>query len=190
MRCCRRLAVVATAGVMLAACQMGRGRVVSPSDVAARDGWLLVEGVPFVAQRSERDCGAAALAMVLRYWGVPADVDGLVAAVPAARGRGLKAGELRDLVHARGLDAFVVKGEPADLRTEIERRRPLIVGTARRAGRDMLGHYEVVIGFDHARRLILTLDPAAGWRESSFQDFAIEWAGAQQLALVVFRRAP
>jgi hypothetical protein len=128
--------------------------------------------------------------MVLRYWGVPADADGLAAAVPAAHGRGLKAGELQELARARGLDAFVVKGEPADLRTEIERRRPLIVGLAQRAGRDAIGHYEVVIGFDQARRLILTLDPAAGWRESSFQDFAAEWAGAQQLALVVFRRAP
>jgi ABC-type bacteriocin/lantibiotic exporter with double-glycine peptidase domain len=182
--------VLAAAGVMLAACQTGRGRVVSPGTVAAHHSWLVVDGVPFVAQRSERDCGAAAVAMVLGYWGVPADVDGLVAAVPAARGRGLKAGELRELVNARGLDAFVVKGEPTDLRTEIEHRRPLIVGTARRAGRDMLGHYEVLIGFDHARGLILTLDPASGWRESSFRDFAVEWAGAQQLALVVFRRAP
>jgi len=29
-----------------------------------------------------------------------------------------------------------------------------------------------VIGFHHARRRILTLDPAAGWRESSFDEFA------------------
>ena len=180
--------MLATAGVVLASCQTGRGRVVSPGDIAARDGWMLVEGVPFVAQRSERDCGAAAMAMVLRYWGVPADADGLSAAVPAARGRGLKASELQELARARGLDAFVVKGEPADLRTEIERRRPLIVGLAQHAGGETVGHYEVVIGFDHARRLILTLDPAAGWRESSLQDFAVEWAGAQQVTLVVFRR--
>lgn len=65
----------------------------------------------------------------------------------------------------------------------------LIVGLARSAGRTAIGHYEVVIGYHPARRRILTLDPAAGWRESSFEAFAAEWAGAQQLALVVFRRA-
>jgi ABC-type bacteriocin/lantibiotic exporter with double-glycine peptidase domain len=173
---------------MLAACQTGRGRVVTPAAVAGRGDWTLVEGVPFVGQRSQRDCGAAALAMVLRYWGVPADADGLAAAVPAARERGLRAGELRELARARGLDAFVVKGEPADLRSEIERRRPVIVGLAQRAGRETFGHYEVVIGFNHALQMILTLDPAAGWRESSLQDFAVEWAGAQQLVLVIFRR--
>jgi ABC-type bacteriocin/lantibiotic exporter with double-glycine peptidase domain len=165
---------------MLAACHAGRGRVVSPADVAARDGWTLVTGVPFIRQRSERDCGAAAVSV---------SAEDVVTAYPAARERGLRAGELRELIRARGLDAFVLKGEPADLRAEIERRRPLIVGLARSASGAPIGHYEVVIGLDHARRRILTLDPAAGWRESSFEEFAAEWAGAQQLALVVFRRS-
>ena len=48
---------------------------------------------------------------------------------------------------------------------------------------------ELVIGFNHRQRLILTIDPAAGWRESSFEAFATEWVGAEQLALVVFRRS-
>jgi ABC-type bacteriocin/lantibiotic exporter with double-glycine peptidase domain len=178
------------AAVTLAACESGRGHIVSPADLGAHDGWTMVSGVPFVRQRSERDCGAAAIAMVLRYWGVPVDAENVMSAHPLARERGLRAGELRELARAHGLDAFVVKGEPADLRTEIERRRPLIVGLARSASGTAIGHYEVVIGLDHARRRVLTLDPAAGWRESTLEEFAAEWAGAQQLALVVFRRAP
>jgi ABC-type bacteriocin/lantibiotic exporter with double-glycine peptidase domain len=185
-----RLAVLVTAGVAAAGCQTGRGRVVSPADVAAQRSWVLVEGVPFVRQRGERDCGAAALAMVLRYWGVAIDEGPLAAALPAPGERGLRANELRELARARGLDAFLIKGEPADLRSEIERRRPLIVGLARPAGRAAIGHYEVVVGFDRARHRILTLDPAAGFRDSSVEEFATEWAAAQQLALVVFRRGP
>jgi ABC-type bacteriocin/lantibiotic exporter with double-glycine peptidase domain len=176
--------------VALGACHAGRGRVVAPGDVRERDGWVFVRDVPFVGQESERDCGAAALAMVLRYWGVPVDAREVAAANPSARARGLHAGELRDFARTRGLDAFLVKGEPADLRTQIERHRPLIVGLARQADGTTLGHYEVVIGFHHARHRILTLDPAAGWRDSSMESFAAEWAGAQQLALVVFRREP
>ncbi|HEY7373209.1 MAG TPA: cysteine peptidase family C39 domain-containing protein [Polyangia bacterium] len=185
-----RLAVLVSGGVAVAACQAGRGRVVSPADVAAQHSWVLVDGVPFVRQHAERDCGAAALAMVLRYWGVAVDERSLAAALPAPGERGLRASELRELARARGLDAFLIKGEPADLRGEIERRRPLIVGLARPSGRAAIGHYEVVIGFDHTRRRILTLDPAAGFRDSSVEEFATEWAGAQQLALVVFRRGP
>jgi len=183
------LAVLVGAGAVVGACQTGRGSLVSPAAVSERDGWTLVSGVPFVKQRSERDCGAAAITMVLRYWGVSIDESDVVSGQPAASERGFKASELRELVRARGLDAFLVNGEPGDLRTEIERRRPLIVVLARRANGETIGHYEVVIGFHHARRRVLTLDPAAGWRESSFDEFAAEWAGAQQLALVVFRRA-
>jgi ABC-type bacteriocin/lantibiotic exporter with double-glycine peptidase domain len=186
----RPLALLVTGALTLAACQAGRGRVVSPADVGERDGWKLVDGVPFIEQRSETDCGAAAVAMVLRYWGAPATVEDLVSADVASGERGLRASELRALLRARGLEAFLVRGEPSDLRTAIERRRPLIVGLARTSGRGAIGHYEVVIGFHPGRRRILTLDPAAGWRESRFEDFAAEWAGAQQLALVVFRRAP
>jgi hypothetical protein len=129
--------------------------------------------------------------MVLRYWGVAVGVGDVVAgAGPAsAAGRGMRAGELRDYARAHGLDAFVVKGEPADLRAQIGRRRPLIVGLAQSAGGAVTGHYEVVIGFNHRRRLILTIDPAAGWRESTFEAFAAEWVGAEQVALVVFRRS-
>jgi ABC-type bacteriocin/lantibiotic exporter with double-glycine peptidase domain len=184
------LALLITGALTVAACQASRGHVVSPTEVAERDGWKLVEGVPFVEQRGEKDCGAAAVAMVLRYWGVPAGAENAVSTDVASGERGLRASELRELVRARGLDAFLIKGEPADLRTEIEHRRPLIVGLARHSGQAVIGHYEVVVGFHPARRRILTLDPAAGWRESSFQAFAAEWAGAQQLALVVFRRAP
>jgi len=184
------LAALVTTGVTLGACDAGRGRVVSPADLTAREGWMLVGGVPFVRQLSERDCGAAAAVMVLRYWGVPVNLESLEVGHPPSGDRGLRASELRELVRARGLDAFLIRGEPADLRAEIERRRPLIVGLARSTGGAPTGHYEVVIGFDSARRRIVTLDPAAGWRESSFEEFAAEWASAQQLALVVFRRSP
>jgi ABC-type bacteriocin/lantibiotic exporter with double-glycine peptidase domain len=160
-------------------------------EVEAADGWEVVAGVPFIEQDSQNDCGPAALAMVLRYWGLTVGIEDVAAAArPAsAAGRGMRAGELRDYARARGLDAFVVKGEPADLRAQIDRRRPLIVGLAQSTGGTIAGHYEVVIGFNHRRRLILTIDPAAGWRESSFEAFAAEWVGAEQLALVVFRRS-
>jgi len=186
----RPLTLLIGAAAALAACHADRGHVISPADVRERDGWVLVRDVPFVGQRSDRDCGAAAIAMVLRAWCVAVDAGAVAAAYPALQERGLQAGELRDFARAQGLDAFLVKGEPADLRAEIERRRPLIVGLARQANGKRVGHYEVVIGFHHARHRILTIDPASGWRESSVEAFAAEWAGAQQLALVVFRRAP
>ena len=97
-------------------CYTGAARTVSPADLARDPGWLIVRGVPFVEQRAENDCGAAALAMVLRYWGLPV---GQTAMTPAHPQRGLRAGELRDFARGRGMEAFVVQGQLPDLWAEM-----------------------------------------------------------------------
>jgi hypothetical protein len=48
----------------------------------------------------------------------------------------------------------------------------------------------VVIGIHAEKRLILSLDPALGWRENSIEGFAREWIPAGQVTLVIFRNAP
>jgi ABC-type bacteriocin/lantibiotic exporter with double-glycine peptidase domain len=162
---------------------------VTPAAIAAEPGWLLVRSVPFYGQSGDRDCGAAALAMVLRYWEVPVTPQEIVAAYQTKDGRGLRAGELRDFARGRGLEAFLVTGDPADLRSELEHGRPLLVGLGKRHGRHTLAHYEVLVGLHRDGSRVLTLDPAHGWRENSREGFAAEWTAAGQLALVIFKRA-
>jgi hypothetical protein len=53
-----------------------------------------------------------------------------------------------------------------------------------------LAHYEVVIGLNRSRRRVLSLDPAVGVRENSFEGFAREWAPTRQVTIVVFPREP
>jgi ABC-type bacteriocin/lantibiotic exporter with double-glycine peptidase domain len=177
----KRLALV----VALAGCYTGSARTVTSGAIDADPTWLRVRGVPFVQQAAERDCGAAAMVMVARYWGVAAALADL--AVP---GRGLTAGELRDFARRRGLQAFVVKGEPADLRQQLERGRPTIVGLAKPYGTRRIAHYEVLVGLHPGRKRVLTLDPAHGWRENTIEGFAAEWAPAGQLLVVVFPAMP
>ena len=55
-------------------------------------------------------------------------------------------------------------------------------GTGGRAA----AHYEVVVGINRARRLILTFDPARGPRENSFEGFAREWVPTGEVTLIVF----
>jgi ABC-type bacteriocin/lantibiotic exporter with double-glycine peptidase domain len=178
--------------LVLAGCYTGTARTVSPFEIARDPGWLVVREVPFREQRAEKDCGAAALAMVLQYWGLAITRDEISAAHAAGTGggrRGLRAGELRDFTRARGLEAFVVKGGLDDITRELSQARPVIVGLGKPYGSELYAHYEVVVGLHRSRRRILSLDPARGWRENSLEGFAAEWAPAQQLLLVVFRTA-
>jgi ABC-type bacteriocin/lantibiotic exporter with double-glycine peptidase domain len=172
-------------------CYTGSAHNVSAAglNVMTRDpAWRIVDDVPFVSQRTFRDCGPAALAMVLAHFRVPAPTDER----PEFRQGDVRAGTLRDVARARGLDAFVVAGTFDDIATQVGRGRPVLVGLAKPmalTGGRALAHYEVVIGFNRSRRLILSLDPATGLRENTLEGFAREWVPTGQVTIIVLPRA-
>ena len=160
------------AALAVAGCYAGSARDVSRHELSNQVGWVVVDGVPFVRQESDRDCGAAALAMLLARWGRLVKEGELVAALAPERGHGIAAGRLRDLARQKGLHAFLVAGDFRDLEREIGAQRPVLVGVVQRYGAKGIAHYEVVIGMNRAARRILTLDPARGLREDGFEGFA------------------
>ena len=174
---------------LLGACSTysGTAKTASPATVQGDPGWVRVDDVPLVKQRHETDCGAAAIAMVVAYWTGASPPD-LVAGVGRATKRGIKAGRLRDFARKHGLAAFLVQGELADLEHELRQGRPVLVGLAKPQQKGVLTHYEVVVGYHAARKVVVTLDPALGWRQNSLDGFMEEWKPSGKLALVVSAR--
>jgi ABC-type bacteriocin/lantibiotic exporter with double-glycine peptidase domain len=190
MRRARTLFWLALLWGSAAGCYTGGARAVSPqraSLLAADPSWTFAPDVPFIAQRSDSDCGPAALAMVLAHFGVPSSLAEVVAADPPRDG-GVRAGDLRDLARAKGLSAFVVAGTFADLFEQLGHGRPVLVGLAKpMTGGRAMAHYEVVVAIDRRDHRLLTLDPARGLSENSLENFAREWAPTGQVTLIVFR---
>jgi ABC-type bacteriocin/lantibiotic exporter with double-glycine peptidase domain len=190
--------VNARAGLVLAlalaapACYAGSAHTVGANSLTtmARDPeWQIVRDVPFIPQRTAHDCGPAALAMVLAHFGAPAATPD----PPELAGGDVRACTLRDVARARGLEAYVVSGTFNDLFAQVARGRPIIVGLAKPmalTGGRALAHYEVIIGLNRSKRLIVSLDPAAGVRENSFEGFAREWAPTRQVTIVVLGPSP
>jgi predicted double-glycine peptidase len=172
------------------ACYTGSARTVSSGRVVelARDpSWHVARDVPFVPQRSDRDCGPAALAMALSRYGVTPES---LASPELAQGN-VRAGALRDAARAHGVPADVVSATFADLNTQLERGRPVLVGMAKPmalTGGRALAHYEVVIGISRKQKKIVSLDPAVGVREYSLEGFAREWIPTRRLAIVFLPR--
>src|SRR5436190_9891252 len=138
---------LALLGCLLASgCYLGSARNATPADLANNDRWERVTGVPDIRQAAREDCGAAALAMVLDYWGLPTPRDEIAAAFPETPARGIRAKDLRAFARERGLEAFLVRGQLADLDREVAGRRPVLVGMMKRYGRRAYPHYEVVVG--------------------------------------------
>jgi len=176
----------------LAACSSYRGSAhdVDPAKLAREPGWVMVRDVPYVKQQAESECGAAAIGMVVGFW-THAAPDAAFAAFRPVPPDGLAAQQLRDYARDHGLAAYVVPGELADIARELKAGRPVIVGLTKPQSRDrVLYHYEVVVGVHGGRQLIVTLDPAEGWRENTVVGFYREWKLAGLVTLVVSAADP
>jgi ABC-type bacteriocin/lantibiotic exporter with double-glycine peptidase domain len=180
----RTLLLVSLAAALGCSSYAGSARDFAPARLRQEPGWIAVRAVPVERQREEEDCGAAALAMLLSYWtGEPPA--GIAARLRPAPKGGHTAGHLRDEVRGRGLAAYLIQGTMADLERELRDGRPVLVGLVKPQRKGVLTHYELVVALHVARGLVVTLDPAAGWRENDRDGFAAEWSAAHHLALVV-----
>jgi ABC-type bacteriocin/lantibiotic exporter with double-glycine peptidase domain len=192
MRPSRLALCIASLGVIGVGCYVGGARDVSPrqaASFAADPHWTFAPHVELVRQKSDSDCGPAALTMVLGHFGIRTTLADVSAVVPPDD-VGVRAGALRDVARSRGLAAFVVPGTVEDLIKELDDGRPVLVGLAKPiiVG-SPLPHYEVVVAIDREDRRILTLDPGRGPRVNTLEGFAREWSPTGRLAIIVRRPA-
>lgn len=183
-----RIAIVAS--LLLCAAGCGYAGSAVPFDAAELDhtpGWIAVRDVPVVRQAAMEDCGAAALAMIFRYWQVPVTGDDIAASGLIVAGRGASARDLRDLARKNGLHSFLFHGQWEDLQNEIAAGRPVIVGLVKRTSSGIVTHYEVAVAVHPERKLVVTHDPAQGPQKNSFGGFRQEWDPAGYLTLVFSR---
>lgn len=165
---------------------LGSARTFDPGWLA-EPGWISAKVVTFIPQQEEMDCGAAAMAMVLRHWDSTTGIDDVRVSMKFDADRGANVGEMRAFAKSRGMEAFLIEGDFKVFEKELSRGRPVIVGMVKRHLHGFFTHYEVVVGYHPVRRLIVTLDPAAGWRVNGEEGFLEEWEPAKRLALVIFR---
>jgi ABC-type bacteriocin/lantibiotic exporter with double-glycine peptidase domain len=183
MRATTALALLALATSACLPTYQGDSRRVAPAQLRSDDAWLLVEA-PVVKQRADVDCGAAALAMVVARWRPELDRAHIARSIPVVND-GFRLGDLRDVARAAGLRAFALVGDPALLRYELERGRPVLIGLHRPYRDRTRAHYEVVIGV-HPDGRVATIDPGDGaWHVRPSRGLMAEWDSAGRPALVV-----
>jgi hypothetical protein len=128
--------------------------VLAGSPTAAQT--LSISAVPFIPQ-SEALCGGAALAMVLRYWGMPDVRPEDFAGSLNAEGTGIPAVALGRLAEARGFRALTFNGAQAEAVSQLEKGRPLIALLSTGPERH---HYVVMLAWANQR--VLVHDSAVG----------------------------
>lgn len=165
-----------------AASYTGQAKPMAPVRLEQEGGWEFVPALRGHKQSHARDCGAAAMATVLSYWGKDASSEELWDRL--GRERATMA-SLRKLASDGGMRAFVIPGTLDVLHHEARSHRPVVIGLIEPHGRQGLTHYEVVVGFHPASQRIATFDPAKGFRVRSAKGLLAEWEPAKHVALVV-----
>lgn len=139
--------------------------------------------VPFIAQ-PKNGCGAASIAMVMQYWrhsGVAAESDTanvqvIQRALYSKKVKGILASAMQRYFDDAGYRTFAIRGRWNDLRENIEKGRPLIVGLAPEGPHDPL-HYVVVAGIDWGNNWVFVNDPAQRkLLKMGRADFEKQWA--------------
>jgi predicted double-glycine peptidase len=167
--------------------------------LAAEDSGVWLD-VPFVKQEKD-GCGAASVAMVMRYWferrncadGKQAGNGDCAPNVDAAEihralyepgARGVYASAMERYFKQRGFNTFAFRGEWDDLLNHLRKGRPLIVALKpSKAGAPL--HYVVVAGLDTQADLVMLNDPAQRkLLKQDRADFEKQWGGVDKWTLL------
>jgi hypothetical protein len=141
--------------------------------------------VPYVPQEKDT-CGAAALAMVMGYWGREVPHGEIAAALVEEELQGIRGSRLADFARARGMSAIAFAGEWDVVREHLAKGRPVVLAID--AGRGRL-HDVVALGIDDGRAEVIVHDPARGpERRIGKKDLEKRWAKSGRWALLVTPR--
>ena len=173
--CRQRMISLLSAGIILLSTVS-----IGASKSAATSGVML--DVPFVRQQGKNTCGAASLSMLMSYWdrqeGMTISTSARQSVIEQAldpRNQGVINSAMISYLRDSGFRVFAFSGQWEDLRENLSRGRPLIVGLGPDASKGPF-HYVVVTGIDWERNLVFVNDPAQRklFRMTGEQ-FAAEW---------------
>ncbi|MBZ5533606.1 MAG: C39 family peptidase [Acidobacteriia bacterium] len=150
--------------------------------------------------KQEKDgCGAAVVAMVMQYWAqqrpksadespasdAAADPVVIQQALYSAKAKGIYASDMERYLQKHGFRTFVFRATWDDLKSHLEKGRPLIVALRPVPG-EKARHYVVLAGLDWEQSLVLVNDPAQKKLiKEERSAFEKEWAAVGRWTLLV-----
>jgi len=185
--CCRVVGLV----VLIAAaggCDQGPKFEYEPLRSEHVAGVTLLD-VPMIRQSAPRACGAAALEMVLRYYGKDVTQEAIMKQCDRGEVGGLAAKDLKALVEQQGMCAFIVHGNADDVYNYVDRKMPLIVARRAKFMRGLGNHYMVLVGRSADKEYVFLNDPEKGRIRVRLERFLSDWSAAQRFLMIIGPRA-
>ncbi|MBI2080370.1 MAG: peptidase C39 family protein [candidate division NC10 bacterium] len=172
---------------LLVACARPSAEAVRAAVAAAPTAGALL-AVPFFPQE-EFQCGPAAMASLLAYWGRPADPEAIAEAIYLPRLQGTLSLDLLLYAERRGLTARLLDASPEALKAALRADRPVIALLNVGSRLVPTWHYVVVVGYADGPDAFVAHDGRYRERVFPYEDFAWRWQAAGRWGLLVEPRA-
>jgi len=143
-----------------------------------------IDGVPFFRQ-TEQDCGPAALASVLSFYGRRADLAAITAAVYLPKLGGTLPMDLERYAKDAGFKTDASSGTMDALKASIRSNTPVICLLDLGIGPYRQPHYVTIVGFDDGSGLFIMHDGATANKTISYDALEKKWARAGRWMIVI-----
>lgn len=163
----------------LVACGPTRSQFVRSPDV------VHLLNVPFFPNTTDQ-CGPAALASVLNFWGKPLSPEEAKTAVYLPSLHGTLPMDLLPALKKQGLSGEVASGSFEDIKNEIRQGRPVIAYLDFGTKRFPIRHFLVVTGFDDRRHGLIVHSSASKNKFASYRRFNRGWKDTDHWMLTVW----
>lgn len=172
------------AGVLLLVACAGPSAEALRAAVAAAPEAGRILPVPFFPQE-EYQCGPAAVASVLAYWGIATEPAAIAEAIYLPRLRGTLSLDLLLYAEQRGLRAVLLPQSADALKVALRAGRPIIALLNVGSRLIPTWHYVVVVGYADGPRAFLAHDGRHRERVFPYDDFTWRWQASGRWALLV-----
>jgi ABC-type bacteriocin/lantibiotic exporter with double-glycine peptidase domain len=143
-----------------------------------------ISDVPFFPQ-SKYQCGPAALASVLNYYGCRVSQGTIVEAIYKKRLKGTLSIDMTLFARRMGFNARAYRGSLTDLKGHILKDRPLIVFQDLGFPLLPIRHFSVVIGYDDAEGILVLHSGKRINKVISYERFLRSWAEMDYWTLLI-----
>lgn len=140
--------------------------------------------VPFVRQM-ENGCGAASVAMVVRYWGLDKPPDQIYRDLYQPEQKGILLADMKRYLEQSGFQAYTLRGEFNDLERHSAKGRPVIVALKKNRAQRL--HFAVLLGVESGRVWLNDPTRKKATRVKR-EDFLRQWDAAERWMLVAAPR--
>jgi ABC-type bacteriocin/lantibiotic exporter with double-glycine peptidase domain len=143
-----------------------------------------IGGVPFFRQTAY-DCGPAALAGILAFYGRPVDLEAMTASIYLPKLRGTLPMDLERYAKESGLKTASSDGNADALKSAVRSNIPVICLLDLGFGPYRQPHYVTVIGFDDGNGLFVMHDGITPDKTMSYEAFEKKWLRAGRWMIVI-----